>query len=153
MVQLNRQLLSLDNILEQYFEINKKLIIMEIYQTNKKEDEVDPATINKAVDMVETYFDDLSEAKFLENYESIVSTIITISKHELTSEKINKIYKILNLIIMKIDALLSDLSKIDYLYKILDSLNKNAGEQLESICFQIKLFFIFSIIYIFLINV
>ena len=132
-VQLNKHLKGLDSILENYFEESMKLIIMEIYQSNKKEDEIDPLMINKAVDMVETYFDDLSEPKFLENYEIIVSTIITISKNELTSEKINKIYKILNLIMMKIDKILSDLTKIEYLYTISDILNKNAEEYLKSI--------------------
>jgi len=64
---------------------------------------------------------------FLQKYESIVSTIITISNQNLDNDKINKIYKILKLIVKNVDPILGDSSKVDLLYKILDNLNKKAG--------------------------
>jgi len=47
---------------------------------------------------------------------------------------------------MKIDKILSDLTKIEYLYTILDILNKNAEEYLKSNLikyFYLIIFFIF----------
>jgi len=35
-----------------------------------------------------------------------------------------------------IDSLMKDLNKIEHLYKIIDKLNKIAGEQLQSIVFH-----------------
>jgi len=70
------------------------------------------------------------------NYEKIISTIITITNQNLNNENINKLYKILNVIMKYIDSLMNDLNKIEYLFKILDNLNKIAGEQLQCIVFH-----------------
>jgi len=54
----------------------------------------------------------------------------------LNNENIDKLFKILNVIMKYIDSLMKDLNKIEHLYKIIDKLNKIAGEQLQSIVFH-----------------
>jgi len=127
-VKTNTNLPEIQSFLEQYFDASKKLMMMDIYQTNKNSNEMDPAMLNNAIDMVDNLFnDDLTQEMFLQKYESIVSTIITISNQNLDNDKINKIYKILKLIVKNVDPILGDSSKVDLLYKILDNLNKKAG--------------------------
>jgi len=127
-VKKNPNLPDIDSFLEKFFDTSKKLIMMDIYQTNKNSNEMDPAMLNNAINMVDNLFnDDFTQEMFLEKYESIVSTIITISNQNLDNDKINKIYKILKLIMKHVDPLLADSSKIEHLYKILDNLNKKAG--------------------------
>jgi len=127
-VKKNQNLPEIQSFLEQFFDTSKKLMMMDIYQTNKNSNDMDPAMLNNAIDMVDNLFgDDLTQEMFLQKYESIVSTIITISNQNLDNDKINKIYKILKLIVKNVDPLLGDSSKVDLLYKILDNLNKKAG--------------------------
>ena len=52
---------------------------MDLYQTNKNEKEVDVKVLNNAIDMIDIYFDDMTQEKFLVDFDNIISTLINIS--------------------------------------------------------------------------
>jgi len=140
-VKINKNLPSLDSLLENVLDISKKLLIMEIYQSNINSDEVvSDRILDNSINMLDNYFDELKLENFLIDYEKIITTLITLSNQKLTNENITKLFKILNFIMKFIDPLLNDLSKVEYLFKILDNMNKKAGDQLQSIII-VKIFF------------
>lgn len=115
---------------------------MEIYQTNKSEDIINDETLNRAINLIDNYFDNLTQEKFLQDYDSIISTLLTITSEEFEQVKVNTILNILTVIIVNIDPLINEMSKVQVLYSILDNLNKKAGSYLEcifNIIFKLKI--------------
>jgi len=139
-VRINKNLPSLDNLLENIVDVSKKLLIIEVYQTNVKEDGVSDKVVGNSINILNNYFDNLSLNDFLNNYEKLISTIITVSNQTLTNDNITKLFEILNLIIKYIDPLLNDITKFEYLFSILDKLNKKVGDKLLSIIISRKFF-------------
>jgi len=132
-IKKNKNLSSLDSLLDNIVDISEKLLIMEIYQTNLyNPNGLDEQIKNNSIIMLDNYFENLNLDDFYLNYDKILSTLITITFEKLLKENILKLYKILNQIMKYIYPLMNDLNKIEYLFKILDNLNKNAGFQLQS---------------------
>ena len=131
-VKINKNIKEIDFYTKNIFDIPQKLLMNEIYKTNKNKDYVELAAMDKAVDMIDVYFDSIDQKKFITEYDIIISTLIEVSSQEFSDEKIAIIYKILNLIVKFIDPLLNYLPKLQSLYSILDNINKKCGELLKS---------------------
>jgi len=132
-VKINKNLPSLESILDNVIDASKKFLLLEIYKTNVNTEIMSDKIFENSMNMLEDYFENLTLDNFIIDYEKIISFIITFSNHKLTNENITKLFKILNLIMKYIDPLLNDLTKVEYLFKILDNLNKKAGDQIQSI--------------------
>jgi len=136
-VNINKNVKSMESLLENEIDISKKLLLMEIYQTNVNIfNSINKQILEISINMLDNYFENLNSEDFYDNYEKIISTIITITNEKLDNKNIDKLLKILNIIMKYVDSLLNDLNKIEYLFRILDNLNRIAGDQLKSIIFS-----------------
>ena len=131
-VKINKELNYLDFYTKDIFDIPRKLLINDLYKTNKNENyNPDSEEMNKALDMIDVYFQTIDQEKFITEYDIIISTLIGVSSQNFDYDKIYTIYKILNLIVKYIDPLLNDLVKLQYLYSILDNINNKFGSLLK----------------------
>ena len=106
-------------------------MIFSIYSTNKDVDEnknSDDSSANNALKMIDHYLDSMTLEKFVTNYENVIANLINISDSNLDQEKLNIIFKILNSVITFIDPILSNLERLNNLYKILDTIHKKCSE-------------------------
>ena len=71
--------------------------------------------------MIDVFFENVDQDKFINEYDNIISTLIEVSSQNFDDEKINTIYKILDIIVKFIDPLLDNLSKLQNLYSIFSS--------------------------------
>lgn len=132
-IKKNKNLKSLDSLLENVIDMSNKLLLIEIYQTNiNSENGMNYKIIDESINMLNIYFENFYLDDFLVNYEKIISTLITITNHKLKDENLNNLLKILNVILKYIDSLMNDVNKIEYIYKILDNLNTIIGDELKS---------------------
>ena len=131
-VKTNKNIKPIDFYIQGVFDIPQQLLINDLYKTNKNEnDKQELEEINKAVDIIDIYFNSIDQDKFNTEYDIIISTLIAITTN-FDDKKIDTINKILNLIIKFIDPLLNNLVKLQYLYSVLDNMNNKFGTLLES---------------------
>ena len=142
-VKINKDLNDIDFYTKGIFDIPQKLLINDLYKTNKNEnDKPDLEESTKAVDMIDVYFDNIDQEKFIIEYDIIISTLIVITQN-FDDKKIDTIYKILYIIVKFIDPLLNYLTKLHYLYSILDNMNKICGNLLKSNIINILIIYLF----------
>jgi len=135
-VKINKNLSSLESLLENIVDMSNKLLIIEIYETNiNYENRLNINLIDNSINMLDYYFENFNFDDFLNSYEEILSRLITVTNENIGSDNINRLLKILNVIMKYIDPLMNDLNKIENLFKVFDNLNKIAGNQLQGTFF------------------
>lgn len=126
-VKINKDLKNIDNYTKNIFDIAKKLLIIELYQTNKVNEDVNSTELNNKVDMINLLFENVNQEKFLKEYDVIISTLVNVSSKDFDNDKIDIINNILIVIVKFINPLLNNLPKIQNLYTIIDNINKKTG--------------------------
>lgn len=143
--------MNINDHLSSSFDISSKILLLNIFQQKQQtsqspvtnasssgtsnNDNSETATSNKdssstatySIKIIDTYFENIDREKFLQDYDNIISLLISITNAEFNEENINTLFKILSLIIENIDPLLADYARVNNLYIILDNLNIKAG--------------------------
>jgi len=131
-IKVNKNLPSIEEFLESVFDEPKKINLIEIYISNKNDNEFDAGLLNHSLDLINNYFDKITSEKFVENFDNFISTLITISNSNIDQQKINKTCEILDLIMKYYDPIYFDDNQLNSLYTIYDNMNKKFGDYLKS---------------------
>jgi len=129
----NPELLSLDSYLEGEFDSNNRLLIVEIYKSNKDNldsEQKDSSLNNKALDMMGYYLKNSSE-NISQDLENIIARILSISNEQFDKDKLIIINNSIKLILENIEPLLQYIDKMQNVYRILDNIFKKASTMEE----------------------
>jgi len=147
-VKNNDNQYSLENYLNKTKDIYQKMVLMDVYLSNlndKKETQTYSSIMNEKkenqanekkeitdrINILETFNQEIysnsnpDSEKFFENFETIISFLLELSKKNLKEINLEILYNTLNIIISNIDPFIDDLKKIGFLYKIIDNLSDN----------------------------
>jgi len=127
-VSTNKNLPSMNEYLANTYILSNKILLMDIYETNKINAENDQDNINSKIQILNSLFDIMTDQQFLFEFNNIISQIIKLTKSNINIEKINNILNLLKMIIKKIDILIEDLIKIEKLYLIINNINSKLSE-------------------------
>ena len=132
-VKPNPELANLDTYLEKEFDPNIRLMLVEIYKSNKenlKDSEKDPSLNNKALDVMSYYLTNSLDS-IQEDLENIIARILDISNQQFDKEKLIIVNNSIKVIVDNIEPLLQYKEKMQNVYRILDNIFKKASEMEE----------------------
>ena len=98
--------------LEREYDPNNRLLLVEIYVSNKNTNEQNPTLTNKAIDMMDYYLINSSKENIQQDLENIIARIYQISLNNFDKDKLNIINKSIQIIIDNIEPLLQYLEKL-----------------------------------------
>jgi len=131
-VKSNPVILSLESYLDGEFDPNNRLLLVEIYKSNKENlDPVDkdPSLNNKALDMIDYYMQNAGNIQ--QDLENIVARIMSISNQPFDKDKLLIVNNSIKIIVDNIDPLLQYIDKMQNVYRILDNIFKKASSMEE----------------------
>lgn len=130
-VKSNSELEPLETYLEKDFDPINRLLIVDIYKSNKKRDSESDLSINdKALDMIGYYLSNPGDDIQLE-LENIIAKLLEISNQNFTKEKLEIVNNTIQTILENIEPLLEYIEKMQNVYRILDNIFMKASETNE----------------------
>lgn len=130
-VKVNKALESLDFYLGKELDPKIKLLILEVYGSNKDALSNDSYTENaelnnKALDMMDSYLN-IPPEKIKQDLENIISKILDISNKPFDLDKLLIVNKSIKVIVDNIEPLLQYIDKMQIVYRVLDNIFKKAS--------------------------
>lgn len=138
-VMPNKNQESIENYLTNISDISQKMLMMDIYTSNYKTNqiiqEVEKNQISQRLDILDSYYKEIlikfDPEKFVQDYDKLVSFLMELSSKNLKDINLQNLLDVLNFVINNSETFLDDLNKISFLYKIIDNFSENIKIQIR----------------------